>query len=663
VEPTKHDPCRIGPAGPASQAILPARMEIQPIVIGTAGHIDHGKSTLVQALTGIDPDRWEEEKSRGMTIDLGFARLELPGGRLVGIVDVPGHERFVRNMVAGATGIDLVVLVVAADDGVMPQTREHLAIMELVGVARGFVALTKVDLVDEELVELAEEDVRETLVGTFLEGAPILRVSAITGQGMDELKAELAHQADAAEPRSTEGVFRMPVQRVFSVRGFGTVLTGIPMAGQVAVGEVLEVLPSGQRGKVRGIQAYHDKVEVARTGHSTALNLTDIDHRQVGRGDVVATPGFFQAQRMVGGKLRTLADLGRPVTNRMQVRVHTGTADALGELVLLDNQELGPGEEGLVQFRLTEPLVCAPGDHFVARLASPVMTLGGGVILEESRYRLKRFKTFVIDELERQARSLGSPIALLEALLARHPDRWVPAEELAVGLKRERKETTALLESLATQGRVSSPGPGERWIHADALALSIEQTRDALDGWFQANPNRRKIDVRELRNTTRFDPAFLGTLLGEMEAAGELVQEPGGLIVPSGREVELDEATAALRLRVIEVLERLGLQPPVGDELRAAVDADGTKLRSVLELLVDEGLAVHVGGELYLAAGPYGQVRDAIVANCERNGQLAIPELRDGLGTTRKFLIPLLEHFDTVGLTARRGGQRVLKRR
>ncbi len=266
-------------------------MEIQPIVIGTAGHIDHGKSTLVQALTGTDPDRWREEKERGMTIDLGFANMTLADGRRVGIVDVPGHERFIRNMVAGASGIDLVVLVVAADDGVMPQTREHLAIMGLLGVELGFVALTKIDLVDADMVDLAEEDVRETLAGTFLEDAPILRVSAITGEGLEELRTRVLEMAAEVPPRSEEGVFRMPIQRVFSARGFGTVVTGIPVTGRVATGDTLEVLPGGYKGKVRGIQAYHEKTDTARAGHSTALNLADVDHRRVRRGDVVVTPG------------------------------------------------------------------------------------------------------------------------------------------------------------------------------------------------------------------------------------------------------------------------------------------------------------------------------------------------------------------------------------
>lgn len=637
-------------------------MDIQPIVIGTAGHIDHGKSSLVRALTGIDPDRWEEEKERGMTIDLGFARLDLPDGRVVGIVDVPGHERFVRNMVAGATGIDLVILVVAADDGVMPQTREHLAIMELVGVRRGFVALTKIDAVEPEMVELAEEDVREALQDTFLQDAPILRVSSITGDGMDAVREELVLQAGQVEPRSADGVFRLPIQRVFSVRGFGTVVTGIPVSGTVHVGDVVELLPSGQKGKVRGIQAYHEKAEAARAGHSAALNLTDVDHGKVARGDVAATPGFFQSLKMVGARLSALRTLDRPIVNRMRVRVHTGTADALGELVLLDQDELGAGQEGLVQFRMTEPLVCAPGDRFVVRLASPVETLGGGVILEESRYRLKRFKAFVIDELARQAESLGSLEALLESQLARDPRRWVGLDDLAVMVKRPRDEVARILVGLEEGGRALRPTAAEKWIHAEAHELSLEQVRDAMSAWFEENPLRHKIDVRDLRSATGFEGPFLSMLLDDMVSREELNLEPGGLVVPSGREVALDEETARLRSAALETLVAGGFQPPSQGEVGESIGASAEDLQRVLDLLVDEGEAVHVGGDMFMAASAYAEARQAVVDNCTANGHLEIPGLRDRLGTTRRFLIPLLEHFDAVGLTVRRAGNRILKR-
>ncbi len=635
-------------------------MDIQPIVIGTAGHIDHGKSSLVKALTGIDPDRWEEERKRGMTIDLGFASLELPDGRKVGLVDVPGHERFVRNMVAGASGIDRVVLVVAADDGVMPQTREHLAIMEMLGVEKGLIALNKIDLVDDEMVEMAEDDIRQAVEGTFLESADILRVSAIGGQGVEELRTAILKMAKAAKPRTAGGVFRLPIQRVFSAKGVGTIVTGIPVSGTVKVGDVLEVLPGGQKGKVRGIQAYHESTQEGRAGHSTALNLADVDHTKVERGCVAATPGYFQALKMVGARLKALPALDRPITNRMQVRVHVGTAEVLGEVVLLDAQEIAPGDEGMVQLRLETPMVCAPGDRFVLRLASPVSTLGGGVILEESRYRLKRFKTFIIDELERQAKSLGSTVALLEAHLVRLPERWATVDELSTLLKRHAQETRGLLGTLASSGKVHEVGAA-RWIHNETLELSLAETRDALNAWFEDNAQRARMDVRDLRSATRFDASFLDVLLERLESAGELIRQAGGMIVPKDRAVELDPASAKFLADVLGAYATARFQPPMPDEVAATLKKPEAEVKSMIQLLVDQGKLEHVSGALFIDGAAIAEARQAVTENCQTNGQLVIPELRDRLGTTRKFLIPILEHFDTEGLTRRMGNTRMLR--
>lgn len=596
-----------------------------------------------------------------MTIDLGFARMDLEDGRRVGIVDVPGHERFIRNMVAGATGIDLVILVVAADDGVMPQTQEHLSIMNLLGVQRGFVALTKVDMVDEEMVELAVEDVTETVAGTFLEGAPILKVSAIAGIGMDELRALLVKMASETEPRTAEGVFRMPIQRVFSARGFGTILTGIPVSGEVKVGDAVEVLPVGTKGKIRGIQAYHDTSLTARAGHSAALNVSDVDHHQVSRGDVVATPGFFKPQTMVGAQLEALPGLDRSITNRMPIRVHTGTSDAVGEVILLDADELKPGSSGLAQFRLEHPLVCAPGDRFILRLASPMLTLGGGVILEESRYRLKRFKTFVIKELERQASSLGSSVSLLEAVLARSVDRWATVDELCSIIKRTKDDTAGLLKELEETGKAVPLGTGQRWIHVEALVLSLDEARDAMTAWFDANPMRAKMDVRDLRNSVKYDAALLGVLLDREAADGRMRLDPGGFLSPAGREVELSPEVKAQRDRVLGVMEEARFQPPSPEEISTLAGIPKGDVDAVLRLLDDEGAIARIEGDLFLSAKALDEAREAVTSNCQRNGGLEIPELRDALGTTRKFLIPILEHFDAAGVTMRQAGRRVLK--
>jgi selenocysteine-specific elongation factor len=634
-------------------------------VVGTAGHIDHGKSSLVKRLTGIDPDRLKEEKERGMTIDLGFARTRLPDGRTVGIVDVPGHERFVRNMVAGATGIDVVMLVVAADDGVMPQTREHLQIMDLLGVRSGFVALNKVDLVEPDIAELAAEDVRAAVAGTFLEGAPIVPVSAVTGQGLAELEALLCACAARATPRSDEGVFRMPVQRVFSSPGFGTVLTGIPLGGSVRTGDVLGVVPGEQRGKVRGIHAYGQPVERARAGHSSALNLPDVDAHAVQRGCVVCTPGFFEPVSLLGARLSVLPACPFPVTNRMQVRLHVGTAEALGEVVLLDSPELAPGASGLVQLRLAEPVACAPGDRFVLRLASPSVTLGGGVVLEESRHRLKRFKGFVIDELTHQEASLGSPAALLESVLARAGLEPQEERALAQAIKRSGAETARLLAGLAERGVAGALAGGTshtRWVHAAALEQAGQRLSAAMEAWFSEQAHRRVVKVLELKQRTGLDATLLSGLLEREAAAGKLALESGGVVRPLRRALELDPAAAARRERLLARLTAARFQPPAPSELALELGCPEAEARRTLELLVDEGCVRRVQPDLFLAESVAEEARAAIVANCTRHGHLAIPELRDELRTTRKYLIPLLEHFDVQGLTLRQGANRVLRR-
>ncbi|MED6334019.1 MAG: selenocysteine-specific translation elongation factor [Planctomycetota bacterium] len=638
-------------------------MEIQPIVIGTAGHIDHGKSTLVRALTGIDPDRLKEEKERGLTIDLGFAPLELPDGRIVGIVDVPGHERFIKNMVAGASGIDLVVLVVAADDGVMPQTREHLAIMNMLGVSRGMVALTKIDMVEPELVELAEEDVREAVAGTFLEGAPILPVSAVSSAGLEAFKEALFAAVGECPVRSVGGLFRMPVQRVFSSKGFGTILTGIPVDGVVHVGDSLEVLPGGRRGKVRGLQAYKQQTDEARAGHSTAVNLSDVGQDEVRRGCVLATPGYFRAVRMLGARLRVLDDLDRPFADRTAVRLHTGTAEVLGEAVLLDVPEIHPGGDGLVQFRLEEPVVCAPGDPFIVRLASPAVTLGGGVILEESRYRLKRFKGFVLDQLSRQEASLSSTQDLLEISLLRLGEGLHSHADLAVGIKRPSAETAELLAAISERGGAVSPDGGQKWIHAEALEGGLDKLRAALSAWFERNELRDAIDVRDLRQESGMEADLLNAMLDEEQARGGLKREAGGRVRLCGREIELDPEVRTLWEAIGRRMEAAGFQPPSMEELAEACGARSGQISDVVKMMVDRDELEHLGKGLFMNAACVGRAREAVIANCERNGALVIPELRDVLKTTRKFLIPLLEHLDAQGLTLRQGGRRVLRRR
>jgi selenocysteine-specific elongation factor len=544
----------------------------------------------------------------------------------------------------------------------MPQTKEHLAIMSLLGVARGFVALTKIDAVEASMVDLAEEDVRSAVRGTFLEGAPVVRLSSITGEGLDDFRAVLDQMAAATAPRPSDGLFRMPIQRVFSAHGFGTVVTGIPVTGSVRIGEVVEILPVGRKGKVRGIQAYHETTDRARAGHSTAINVADVDHKDVRRGFVAATPGFFKAARMLGVRVQALADLGRPVEDRTPIRLHTGTLEAVGEIVLLDQERLEPGGTALAQLRLDEDVVAAPGDRFVLRMESPAWTLGGGVILEESKHRLKRFKTFVVEELSRQASSLDSPRELLASVLARAPERPFTAAELAVEIKRSREETERLLLELHGKGTAVRVGPGG-WMHAERLESALARIDRALEAWFAEHAHRQVVDVRDLRRVTSLEPLVLDVLLAEEEARGKIAVEAGGLVRPVGRAPAVDEKTAATVARVRETFAAARFQPPGLSDVASALAAKPAEVVAAIELLVDRGEIRPIGRDLYLERGPYEEARRAIVENCTKNGSLDIPSLRDALGTTRKFLIPLLEHFDAQGLTLRQGGNRVLKRR
>ena len=363
---------------------------MKQVVMGTAGHIDHGKTQLIKTLTGIDTDRLKEEKERGITIDLGFAHLTYEDGTEVGVIDVPGHERFVRNMLAGVGGIDLVMLVIAADEGVMPQTREHLAICQLLRVKEGLVALTKADLVDEDWLELVSEDTREFLKGTFLEGKPIVPVSAKTGQGIDELKRVLQALVARVPPKQLEGKFRLPVDRVFTIRGFGTVVTGTLFSGTIRVEDRIEIYPKGIEAKIRGLQVHNASVPEAVAGQRTAINLQGIDKVELERGDVLGHPGEFAPTFMLDAVLQHLSDAPRPLRHRARVRLHVGTSEIMGRVILLDRDELAPGEEAYVQLRLEEPAIVLPRDRFVIRSYSPVQTIGGGMLLDAQPAKHRR---------------------------------------------------------------------------------------------------------------------------------------------------------------------------------------------------------------------------------------------------------------------------------
>ena len=630
---------------------------IYGVVVGTAGHIDHGKSSLVRRLTGIDPDRLPEEKDRGLTIDLGFAPMQLPGGELVGIIDVPGHEKFIRNMVAGASGIDLVVLVVAADDSVMPQTLEHLSIMTILGVQRGIIAINKIDLVDEEMLELVEEEIRDTVKGTFLEDAPMMRVSAETEAGIDELREAVVSMIDELPSRETDGVFRLPIQRVFSAKGHGTVVTGVPVSGSVSKDDRLEILPGEHKGRVRGLQAYKVTVDRARAGHSTAINLADVNYKDLTRGMVAATPGYFTATEMLEVSLRALSSLPNALTHRMPIRFLQGTMEAVGRLYLLDCTTLEPGEEAVAQIRLEEPVVVAPGDRFVLRQTSPMITLGGGEILDRSRWRLKTGKDFVVESVRRKMSALDSPQDYLRSLLHDALLEIHTTEDLSRRMTITQEQVSQYLQELTEAGDLKAL-PSDRWLVQEGIRMAGERITGAIEAAFREDPYRVSVKALEIRDALRLEETFLEAVYQQLVEEERIHRLRGGRLslpgyeppIPEGERQALEKYRNYLSEHLFEAARNEDLAPMLGTS-----EALIGKLQS---LLVDRGELVRLTPDVVLLEEAILEAVRRLAAHHETAGPFSAAEAKDLLGTTRKFAIPLLEYLDKQGWTRRREDRR-----
>ena len=631
------------------------------VTVGTAGHIDHGKTTLVRRLVGAkgDVDRLEEEQRRGMTIEVGYAELTLEDGTEIGLVDVPGHEKFIRNMVAGASGMDVVVLVVAADDGVMPQTREHLEIMTLLGIRTGLVALTKVDLVDEELREIVEDDVTTFLRGTFLEGAPVHHVSGETGEGIDELRVDLVRLARAVEPRDDSGLFRLPIQRVFTQPGYGAVVTGIPVQGRVRVGDRVEILPRGLKGRVRGLEAYHHEVEEARAGHRTAMNLSDVNYKSLARGDVVATPGMIEPTSLFEARVRLLAGAPRPMKAGDPARLHVGTSVVGCRLVPLEAPRLGPGEEGYVQIRTETPVVVGPDDRFVLRRASPATTLGGGRVLGASNGRLRALKESTIEALRERERGLDDPRLAIEATLRARRDGPVSSDELARALLVWPDRLRERLAELRAAGRVVRMGAADQWFHVETFAFALDRLRRAFERAHGRARMKDVVAVQDVRDAAAIPGAFEAALQ-HLEATGEVIRDDEGRVRLASHAVALDPRQVE-RLDRLEALFREELfQPPLLHDLPTLLGALPDEVMGLIDLLVQRGRFVRLAEGIYLHADALETTKRAIREHEKSRSGLTAAEIRTALGTTRKYLIPLLERLDATGFTVRRGDLRVV---
>ncbi|GFE56953.1 selenocysteine-specific translation elongation factor [Geobacter sp. AOG1] len=632
------------------------------LILGTAGHIDHGKTSLVKALTGIDTDRLPEEKARGITIELGFAHLELPGDVQFGIVDVPGHERFVRTMVAGVGGMDLVMLVIAADEGIMPQTREHLDICRLLGVKKGLVALTKSDLVDPEWLGLVIEEVKEYLAGGFLEGAAILPVSSRTGAGLIELKAELARLAVDMEEKKSAGPFRLPVDRVFTVTGFGTVVTGTLLSGSITVGDEVELLPSGIRTRVRGVQSHGSKGEKGAAGQRVAVNLQGVEHTEVRRGDVVVSPDAFRTTRTVDAMLVHLPSAPRNLKHRATLRLHSATYEVPAQVILLDRDTLKPGESAFAQLRLEHPVLLLPGDPFVLRTFSPPATVGGGRVLDPAPARRRRRSTEALNLLNSLA---GDDDRLkVNLLVAQNLYSGITIQEIVTRSGLPLKQADAALAPLLSDGTLIQVVREPRiFLGKGAFADLQELLFGELERFLRDNPLREGIGKEELKGRLpkRSDPRFFGPLLALLEKDGKVVVErdlvklPGRKGIPSTAQAEVQE-------RIADLLRKGEMEPPTVRELADAAGCGEKDVLGHLNLLVREGRAVKVKSDLFYAPDPVAAIREKLIVYLKERKEITPTDFRELTGLSRKFMIPLLEFFDGEKLTIRVGDKRVLRK-
>lgn len=636
-------------------------MALAPIILGTAGHIDHGKSSLIKALTGIDPDRLKEEKLRGITIELGFASLTLPTGQLLGIVDVPGHERFVRHMVAGATGMDLVALVIAADEGVMPQTREHLEICQLLKVKQGLVVLTKVDLVEADWLELVEEEIREALAGTFLEGAPIVRFSAVTGEGTETLLATLAELAAQVPPKPAGGIFRLPVDRVFTIKGFGTVVTGSVISGRLRVGDAVMVYPPLFKARVRSLQTHGAAVEEIPAGSRAAVNLQGLEKEELERGMVVATPGSLIPSRRLDAWLEVLESAPRPLKHRQAVRFHTGTSERLAVPLLLDADELPPGASGYVQFILREAVALKPGDRFVIRNLSPAVTWGGGQILHVNPSRHKRHQKGVLSGL--QTLEQGAPEAQVLFYLKEAGPAGLSRPELAAMLPWDPPVLAHLLQALVQQGQALLYDPENQRYLLTATAQTLEEEiLQHLKAYHQQHPLKPGLSKEELRRKLppQMEVRLFNYLLARLTQANHIALERD-LVRLSGHRVQLagDQQETTRRL---EVLYRQGqLSPPTLKEVEAALKLPLNQIQPLLRVLVNQGNLAKVKEDLYFHAEALAGLKAALVDFLKKNKEISVMQFKELTQTSRKFTIPLLEYFDTNRVTVRVGEARRLR--
>ncbi len=635
---------------------------MREVILGTAGHVDHGKTSLIRALTGIETDRLKEEKARGITIELGFAFIDLPCGHRLGIVDVPGHERFVKNMVAGAAGMDLVAFVIAADEGIMPQTMEHYEICRLLGLKKGLIVITKKDMVEPDWLDLVQEEVREFFADTFLATAPMVIVSSTTGEGIEDVKTELDKLVAAATFTEAHGPFRLPVDRVFTMKGFGAVVTGTSISGRIRVGDDIVLYPRRLAGKIRGIQVHAKSVEDVEAGHRTAINIQGIDKEMITRGSIVATPDCLQPSYLLDADFIYVGANKKTLKNRTRVRFHMGTAEIPGRIVLLEDEELLPGTTANVQLLLEEPVAVWPGDRYVVRSYSPVTTIGGGGIMNNVPRKRRRFK--VRNKELFQVYHNGSPADLVMQHLRESGFAGLTFNKLAVRTALFGNRLKKVLNGpLSARKILVIESDRQRMLDAGTYRRLEERTKDVIAVYHKENPLRPGLAKEELRSRLyrNLDQRLFQFILNNLLKQGTLVQEQA-LIRLNTHRVALKDNEKSLHQEMEDFYKKAGLAVPTLKELQAKFAGHPqTMVRDVLDVLGRENRLIRVNEYLYFHADALAELEKKVVEFIKKEGEIDAPRFKAMTGLTRKYSIPLLEYFDKIKITIRVGDKRILR--
>lgn len=631
------------------------------IIIGTAGHIDHGKTTLIKALTGRETDTLKEEKARGISINLGFTFFDLPSGKRAGIIDVPGHEKFVKNMLAGVSGIDIVLMVIAADEGVMPQTKEHLEILQLLNIKKGLVVLTKKDMVDEEWLEMIKEDVKDRVKGTFLENSPIIPVSSKTGEGINKIMEYVEEASEEVEAKDTMGHFRMPVDRVFSVSGFGTVVTGTIYGGRINTGEAIEIYPQKITGKIRNIQVHDKDVNFAEAGQRCALNISGVKSDEVSRGNVISKEDIMEASLTIDCNLYYLKSAEKPLINRQRVRLYHGTDEILCRVIILDKEEVKPGENAYVQLKLEKPIAAQRNDRYVIRSYSPMITIGGGAIIEPVAKKAKRLNKEYLEELK--IKESGSADSIIESTINKLSSNYPGNNEILKALGKNEDRLVEILDSLVKQKKIIRLEAGDKplYIHNKFLMKKIEEVNELLKEFHKKNPLKAGISKEEFKNKVfgknlkqRNYDEILDTLL-----KGDIIKITGNNVALYDFEIVYDSYQNEIKETILKQFKEGKYMPPRLEDISANIK-NKKDFKAVLDSLLDQGELYKVNEECILYNEYFSEAKHMLTQHIQSNGFITAGDFRDLLDTSRKYAVAILEHFDSLKITKRVEDKRFL---